>query len=142
MSYKIAIGSLDGLNVDLHFGHANSFWIYEIDDEGKVIGKTIRTIDEEIVDDSDNIKALKSCDEGAKACSKGQGVACGGQGNTSPKVELLLDCRAIVCAKFGFPIVKQFEKRAISCFDVECSVDEAITKISSYYQRVKLGNKR
>ena len=31
MSYKIAVATSDGLNVDLHFGSAPSFDIYDVD---------------------------------------------------------------------------------------------------------------
>ena len=52
------------------------------------------------------------------------------------KVALIEDCRAVVCKKVGFQAQKQFEKKAISVFDVECSVEEALEKITSYYYKI------
>ncbi|MEE0960582.1 MAG: hypothetical protein UH654_11230 [Lachnospiraceae bacterium] len=39
MAYKIAVGSLDGINVDLKFGEVSEFLIYEITDEIRLIEK-------------------------------------------------------------------------------------------------------
>ena len=35
-----------------------------------------------------------------------------------------------------FQAQKQFEKKAISVFDVECAVDEALEKITFYYGKI------
>ncbi|MCM1228176.1 MAG: hypothetical protein NC320_12300 [Clostridium sp.] len=64
------------------------------------------------------------------------GSGCGGNGEASAKVELVADCRAVVCKKIGFNIQKQLERKAISSFDVNCSVKEALDKISAYYSRI------
>lgn len=71
------------------------------------------------------------CGSGAKA---GCGSGCGG--DASAKVELVADCRCIVCKKIGFQIQKQLERKAISAFDVSCSVEEALSKISNYFTRM------
>lgn len=31
---RLAVASIDGYTVDLHFGQANAFYIYEVDDDG------------------------------------------------------------------------------------------------------------
>lgn len=52
------------------------------------------------------------------------------------KVEHLSDVRAILATKVGFQAQKQLEKKAISTFDLEADVDEALKKITAYYDRV------
>ena len=52
------------------------------------------------------------------------------------KVEALADCRCVVCKKVGFQAQKQFEKKAISVFDVDCEVKEALEKITFYYNKL------
>ncbi len=74
-----------------------------------------------------------SCGTGG-ACGLQSG--CSGRAGTSGKVELISDCRCVVCRKIGFHIQKQLERRAISAFDVSCSVEEALEKISFYFERV------
>ena len=133
MSYKIALASSDGVNVDEHFGAASSFLIYEVSDEGEF-----------------SLLGRRDCD-GADVAPAGTGIAgcnpapggCGGQGNgfgqgaaVSAKVLLVSDCRSVVAARIGFNVTKQLERKAISGFDVECTVQEALEKITKYFHSV------
>lgn len=138
MSYKIAIGSSDGIHVNLKFGEVQKFLIYEVDSDIKLMEE--RSITE------DNIKCKdifiqeqeKRCDEG-KNCNhgcSGQGGGCGGSEILMSKVSIIEDCRCVVCKKVGFQAQKQFEKKAISVFDVECLVSEALEKITFYYKKI------
>ena len=34
MSFRIAAATSDGINIDLHFGHADTLYIYEVHDDG------------------------------------------------------------------------------------------------------------
>ena len=129
MAYKIAVGSSDGKNVDLKFGEVTRFLIYEVGDE-----VTLKEEREFIPEDkTDTACNNSSCD--TKSCG-GNGGGCQGPGDVAGKVELISDCRAVVCKKIGFQAQKQFEKKAISVFDVECEVKEALDKITFYYRRI------
>ncbi len=126
MPYKIAAATSDGVNIDRTFGSAEWFTIYEIN------GENIISAEKRIFRESEKI-ALENCEKG---CGSGCGSGCGNGGQHSEKVDLISDCRCVVCTKIGFPIRKQLEKLAISVFDVNCSVDEALQKITSYYSRI------
>ena len=132
MAYKIAIGSSDGKIVDLKFGEVNKFLIYEVGDE-VVLSEEREYIPSEAEDTSADSCSSSSCD--TKSCG-GNGGGCQGSGDVAGKVELIADCRAVVCKKVGFQAQKQFEKKAISVFDVECEVKEALDKITFYYKRI------
>ena len=148
MSYKIAIGSSDGIHVDLKFGEVNKFLIYEVDKEARLVEE--RSVETDINSDNESIDNVgsdnKILDKGAEqGCvdQKSCGQGCGGQGNgcSGPdgiisKVAIIADCRCVVCKKIGFQAQKQFEKKAISVFDVECTVEEALNKISYYYNKI------
>lgn len=131
MSYKIAIASSDGGNVNETFGSAGSFIIYEVTDGvyQKAEERIFQSEKSDIV--PNNCSNSKSC-----GSSGGCGSGCGGQGEASAKVELIADCRAVVCKKIGFHIQKQLERKAISAFDVSCTIDEALSKITAYYSRI------
>ena len=129
MAYKIAVGSSDGKNVDLKFGEVTKFLIYEVGDE--VLLKEEREFISE--EKTETECDTSSCD--TKGCG-GNGDGCQGPGDVVGKVELISDCRAVVCKKIGFQAQKQFEKKAISVFDVECEVKEALDKITFYYGRI------
>lgn len=134
MSYKIAIASSDGKQIDETFGAAKSFLIYEVTDGA------YRKLEERVFHEEGaaSEKCGTSCGAGIGCASGGSaaGGGCGGAGNGSAKVELIADCRCIVCKKIGFHIQKQLERKAISAFDVSCSVEEALEKISYYFKRI------
>jgi predicted Fe-Mo cluster-binding NifX family protein len=129
VSYKIAVGSSDGKNVDLKFGEVTKFLIYEVADEITLAEEREFKAEAEPKTNCNT----SSCD--SKSCG-GNGGGCSGPGDISAKVELISDCRAIVCKKIGFQVQKQLEKKAISVFDVECEVKTALDKITFYYKRI------
>ena len=149
MSYKIAVASSDGIQIDETFGAAKRFLIYEVEDgayrrlEERAAdeGKTDRrgTQQESSFQNACNEKSACSAESACHAesgCGNGTGGGCGGAGEASAKVELVSDCRCVVCKKIGFHIQKQLERKAISAFDVTCSVEEALEKISHYFTRM------
>lgn len=105
MSYKIAVASSDGKNVDLALGAAEEFYIYEATDDGKIDFAEIR---------------------------KTQETECG----HIPKLNLIRDCKCLLCKKIGYQAVKQFEKNGITVFDIEYDINGALEKIVSYYKKV------
>ena len=141
MAYNIAFGSSNGINVDLKFGETDKFYIYRVD------GQDLQFLEIRHVNPSDpSAKApapaseASSCGNGG-SCGNvsgcgGNGQGCGGGTEVLGKVALIEDCRAVVCRKIGFQAQKQFEKKAISVFDIEVSVEDALDKISSYYYKI------
>ena len=139
MSYKIALASSDGVNVDEHFGAASSFLIYEVSDEG-----AFSLLERRAYDGGDEVPAAitgsEGCNPAPGSCGTGscggQGKGCGQGAAVSAKVRLVEDCRSVVAAKIGFNVTKQLEKKAISGFDVDCTVQEALEKITKYFHSV------
>ena len=134
-SYLIAVASSDGVNIDQSFGAANGFTIYEVEGTD-YYRKEFRYAEES----SAGVNCGSGCgSEGSnKGCGSGSGCAGGGAANA--KVDLIADCRSLVCKKIGFQAQKALEKKAISGFDIECTVNEALSKISAYFE--KLDNHR
>lgn len=130
MAYKIAVASSDGVNVDLHFGAAESFLIFAVSDNG--------TFELEEKREYKEVPEVQTADCAEKAgcksgCGNRNGNGCGGG---SAKVEVIGDVRAVVAAKIGFNVTKALEKKAIANFDVECPVQEALEKITKYFYSV------
>lgn len=138
MSYKIAVASSDGVNIDISFGGADSFHIYKVSGKEYCFSEKREVPVKENLDQSDKTADEKECavSGGCKGGGNGCGPGAGGCGGTSFKVELISDCRCIVCKKIGFHITKQLEKKAISGFDVECSIEEALKKITNYFDKM------
>ena len=139
MSYKIAVASSDGKQIDETFGSAKRFMIYEVADG------IYRRLEERVFleegTDHNGIPTVDGCNSPA-SCKKEGGSGsvtksgCGSAGEASAKVELISDCRCVVCKKIGFHIQKQLERKAISAFDVTYPVEEALEKISHYFTRM------
>ena len=131
MSYKIAVGSSDGTNVDLKFGEVKKFIILEVEEEKSKLLET-RNVDIGTAADS------YGCDGHAVGCSSSGcgGNGCHGSADVLSKVELIRDCRCIVCKKIGFQAQKQLERKAISVFDVEGTIDKILEKIITYYGKI------
>ena len=139
MSIKVAIASSDGLNINLHFGQAKEFIIYEAQNGAFVKTETraLPLVVEPVENTSEgecNPAGGFGCGSG---CGGGGGGCCGGGagGPASPVVELLSDCRSVVAAQFGQNIRRQFERKAISVFDIELPVSEALEKLATYYKK-------
>ena len=144
MSIKVAIASSDGFNVDLHFGQAKSFLIYELKDS-----KFELTEKREVpagANESTSPEAPSpqdfgggcggagfGCGSGGGCGGSGGGCGGGASGPLAPAVELLLDCRAVVAAQIGQGMGRQFQRNAISVFDIELPIEEALNKLAAYY---------
>ena len=133
LSYKIAVGSSDGIHVDLKFGEVMKFLIYEVSDDIRLIEERSVGNDAEIQKRNDNICHTSGC---SNAGCGGNGGGCNGSSDVIPRVSLISDCRCVVCKKIGFQAQKQFEKKAISVFDVDCEIAEALEKITFYYGKI------
>ncbi len=134
MSYRIALASSDGAHVDLHFGEAASFLIYEVSDDGSFTLAETRDYGGAEEGGPEGGCGVASCGSGDGCGSVGGG--CGQGGGQSAKVQLISDCRCVVAAKIGFNVTKQLEKKAIASFDVDCTVQEALEKITKYFYSV------
>ena len=135
MSIKVAIASSDKTNIDLHFGQATQFEIYELRSEHFEFLETRKATESETV--SEDTPAFGGgCGSGfGGGCGSGCGGGCagGGSGQVSPAVQLLLDCRSVVAAQVGQNVRRQFERNAVSVFDIELPIEEALQKLAAYY---------
>lgn len=154
MSYLIAVATSDAKVVDLGFGAAKGFHIYEVEGTSYKEKEYREFAEEEISSDvqsgcggqTSECGDTSNCGRPSGGCGDGSQGGCGGSGDghggcggsdgALKKVELIADCRSLVCKKIGFQAQKQLEKKAIAGFDVDCSVDEALTKIATYFDKI------
>ena len=143
MSYRIAVASSDREHIDISFGAADGFYIYEATDE------TFRFIEFRpyaIESDGANTEPSEAdaiCEQEVKTqsgCGNGNGCRGGfggaGSGAHEAKLSLIEDCRCLICKKIGFGVQKQLEKKAITAFDIECPIEEGLGKIVSYLYKI------
>ena len=130
MSYLIAVGSSDEVHVDLKFGETEKVIIYEV--EGTNYSK--KEVREFNIGTKETEQACST--ESCKSCTcSGSGHGCNGGSDVENKIRLIADCRCVLFKKVGFQAQKQFERKAISVFDIECEISEALKKITEYYAK-------
>lgn len=134
MTYKIAVVSTDGINVDGHFGKTDFFRIVHVEDDGSYsINEIRRALEADISGASGN-----SCCTGSKAFAGG----CGGGGcgpsdsRIAAKIQTISDCRCVLFARCGVSTQKQLQRKEITTFQIEMPLLEALAKIIKYYNRV------
>ena len=102
---KIAVASTDGKLIDLHFGDANRFLIYEIKDgEGKfqiIREKTPMTLNEHTE------RWISS-------------------------IDLINDCKAVLCSKIGKEPTIELRKLGIKPVQLNCEVEKGIEECSKH----------
>jgi predicted Fe-Mo cluster-binding NifX family protein len=124
MSYKMAIATSDGVQIDRNFRDAQEFLIVNVQDDGTYEFGAVRKFEPEAESD-ETYPEHPGC---------GSGRGCGGE--NSPKLKLVEDCRCMICTRIGFKIHKQMEKKAINTFEQEGEIGEILAKIIEYYDRV------
>ncbi len=128
MAYRIAVASSDGISIDLHFGEADHFLIYEVEGTEYGLTEDRRYVPE---DHTDPASTSGHRQEGG-GCTGGGG--CHGAYHEA-RISSVSDCRCIICRKIGGDMQKALERKGISSYDVDCSVEEALEKIVSYIYR-------
>jgi len=120
MGYQIAVATSDGIHIDGHFGNADSFHIYLVEDE------------------TYHLNEIRRVERSVQECGQTESPACGGCGGHTRdgRIESILDCRCVVCAKCGPGSEKQLSKAGITPFAVERELDDALSHIMKYFSRV------
>jgi nitrogen fixation protein NifX len=102
---KIAVASTNGKVVDLHFGDANRFLIFEIKDgQGKF--SEIREKTEMKIDNH--------------------------QERWLASIDLIEDCKAVLCSKIGKEPKIELMKLGIKPITLDCDVDEAVQSCAEH----------
>jgi nitrogen fixation protein NifX len=110
MSYKIAVASSDGKNINEHFGKANEFLIYKVD--------------------GTNYKYLE-LREANSFCNNGQH----NENKLLSSVEALAGCRAVLVSNIGNGAAKTLKSNGIEPLEVHGFIENALNKLSAYYAK-------
>ena len=101
MGQRVAVASSDGEQIDLHFGQAYQFYIYDVDDSGYSLVE-VRKVSVILTHDADEIER---------------------------KAAVLQDCDALFVAKIGLGAVRQLAGRRIRVFEAPFAIEAVLTKI-------------
>ena len=114
--YKVAIASSDGESVNLHYGKAEKFYIYTIDDE-------------EGYDLLEERQVQPVCMDGAHEISK-----------MEKSVLNFTDCRYVIVSRLGTAASAVLSAAGITAMELPGSIDDAILRVWKYNQIQNLFN--
>lgn len=106
MSYKVAVASTDGNIIDLHFGHADTFQIYSVSEQGS---KLIES------------RPVKKYCSGPRECSE----------DKIDILEAVSDCDAIISKVIGLSPKKKLEEMGVKVFSMVDTVDSSLKNVYS-----------
>jgi hypothetical protein len=134
MSYRIAVCSSDGIQVDCSFGAAEEFLIYEVSNDTNYFLER-RQVHKANITRRDEEAGAQD------ACAANQCGGCGGKPRCHGQIHeertgLIADCRCLLCEKVGMHAARSLEQRAISVFCITTSIEAAFKKLIPYYERV------
>jgi predicted Fe-Mo cluster-binding NifX family protein len=120
MPYKIAITSTDGQTVDAHFGRADCFYIYDVDDSGAYSQTGLRSV-----------QPLPEIQGGCRHNEQG----------IKPLINALSDCRYILTAQIGKRPQMLLNRSGITALESPSELSEAIGKLHKYHIKTNKGEK-
>ena len=123
--YKVAVATNDGINVNVHFGHAAAFDVYEVDDESGKFEKVEVRVKPEHCDGT--------CGDGT----------CGQRdverSSMFSAAKNLADLDYVLCSQLGPQAVQALTRFNVRAFDISLPIADAIAKINLY--RVKIAQR-
>ncbi len=137
---RIAVATSDGKNIDMEFGKARSFDIYQV-----TAGEVPQAVfaGRRLVDLADEDRAAEPCDTPCRPRSGCSGGGCGDDhgcsGSASPqlqqRVEAVSDCVCVLCSHAGPGAQKLLAANAITLFDIVMPIERALPKVAAWYTR-------
>lgn len=122
------------------------------EDEGRASKETVSKdiTSNETIPKEDGSKEDTDVEEKYKSgCGIGCGSGCSGSGGNhggcgnghsdadiEARVKIISDCRCLVCRKIGPGAERQLEKKAITSFQIDIGLEEALRKITQYYTKI------
>ena len=126
MGYKVAVASSDGINVDTHFGHAESFIVFDVDES-----------DGSFVDLTD-IDVSAACSSAAQCGTTGCGNGRPLENDPMEVVAKALDgIDYVLVARIGPHAIQALARHGITAYDIVLPIEDAIKKINFFRQKIR-----
>ena len=120
--YKVAVATNDVVNVNVHFGHAAAFDVYEVDDASGKFEKVEVRVKPEHCDGS--------CGDGT----------CGQRdlehSSMFSAAQNLADLDYVLCSQLGPQAIQSLARFNVRAFDIALPIAEAIAKINLYRNKI------
>jgi nitrogen fixation protein NifB len=120
--YKVAVATNDGVNVNVHFGHAAAFDIYEVDEASGKYEKVEVRLKQEHCDGS--------CGDGTCGQREVQ------HSSMYAAAKNLADLDYVLCEQLGPQAIQSLARFNVRAFDIALPISEAIAKINIYRNKI------
>ena len=120
--YKVAVATNDGVNVNVHFGHAAAFDIYEVDEASGKYEKVEVRLKPEHCDGS--------CGDGTCGQREVQ------HSSMYAAAKNLADLDYVLCEQLGPQAIQSLARFNVRAFDIALPIAEAIAKINVYRKKI------
>ena len=120
--YKVAVATNDGVNVNVHFGHAAAFDVYEVDDVSGKIEKVEVRVKPEHCDGS--------CGDGT--CGQREVE----HSSMYAAAKNLADLDYVLCSQLGPQAIQSLARFNVRAFDIALPIADAIAKINLYRNKI------
>ncbi|OWV21668.1 dinitrogenase iron-molybdenum cofactor biosynthesis protein [Fibrobacter sp. UWB2] len=120
--YKVAVATNDGVNVNVHFGHAAAFDIYEVDEASGKYEKIEVRLKPEHCDGS--------CGDGTCGQREVQ------HSSMYAAAKNLADLDYVLCEQLGPQAIQSLARFNVRAFDIALPISEAIAKINIYRNKI------
>ncbi len=107
-SYKVALASTDGQNVNTHYGRAQAFYVYTVNDEEGYDFVEERTV--------------------TPLCSNGSHLVSQMQESTAR----FCDCKYVVASRIGSGAIQSLSARGITAMELPGTIEEALLNVWKY----------
>lgn len=137
---RIAVATSDGENIDMEFGKAPSFDIYQIS-AGEapravlVERRLIEAANEEGGAESHDASRHPRCGCSEGGCGEGHGCAGSASPQLQQRINAVSDCACVLCSHAGPGAQKLLAANAITLFDIVMSTERALPKVVAWYTR-------
>ena len=120
--YKVAVATNDGVNVNVHFGHAAAFDIFEVDEASGKYEKVEVRLKPEHCDGS--------CGDGTCGQREVQ------HSSMYAAAKNLADLDYVLCEQLGPQAIQSLARFNVRAFDIALPISEAIAKINIYRNKI------
>ncbi len=113
-TYRAAVASDSGETVDVHYGRASRFHIYEIEELESIELTEVRTL-------------IPACMNGSHD-----------QGRLRENAQRLSDCRCVIASRIGPGAMAALEENGIEAYELPGNIEESIDRMVRYRQVQRL----
>jgi predicted Fe-Mo cluster-binding NifX family protein len=113
MSWRVAVSSADGVLINQHFGHAEWFFIYDLEPDGSAVMVERR-----------DVTPWCNIDNHADDEAGASGIA-----------DEIQDCGTVLTARIGGPAKRKLEFAGLTVFAEPADIGEALGKLAQYYSK-------